>query len=74
METMGSVFFHLCSQTCPGQGLQAARMWLAGRFLGEGEAGCSPWQVSACPQESGEAGSLPQTHFQSMTELVVRGP
>lgn len=37
METMGSVFFHLWSQTCPGQGLWAARMWPARRFLEEGQ-------------------------------------
>lgn len=47
METMGSVFFHLCSQTCPGQGLQAARMWPEGWFLEEG------WRLAAtlgrCP-------------------------
>jgi hypothetical protein len=36
METMGSVFFHLCCQTCPGWGLWATRMWLVMRFLEEG--------------------------------------
>lgn len=36
METMGSVFFHLCCQTCPGRGLWAARMWPVMRFLEEG--------------------------------------
>lgn len=35
METMGSVFFHLCCQTCPGWGPWAARMWLVVRFLEE---------------------------------------
>lgn len=37
METMGSVFFHLCCQTCPGWGLWAARMWPVMRFLEEGK-------------------------------------
>lgn len=37
METMGSVFFHLGSQTCLGWGLRAARKWPVGRFLEEGQ-------------------------------------
>lgn len=36
METMGSVFFHLCCQTCSGWGLWATRMWPVMRFLEEG--------------------------------------
>lgn len=37
METMGSVFFHLCCQTCPGWGLWPARMWPVMGFLEEGK-------------------------------------
>lgn len=49
METMGSVFFHLCCQTCSGWGLWAARMWPAMGFLEEGEKAGWPSSLGRCP-------------------------
>lgn len=47
METMGLVFFHLCSQTCPGRELWAGQDVASRKVLRGGSRGCwSHWQVS----------------------------
>lgn len=74
METMGLVFFHLCSQTCPGRELWAGQDVASRKVLREGSGGCgSHWQVSLCAgMEGGNAGlhvPCPGTKI----ELEVRG-
>lgn len=53
METMGFVFFHLCSQTCPGRELWAGQDVSSRKVLRGGSRGVLEPFIGRCPSVGG---------------------